>query len=316
LLALVLGGAALAIRLNPSEARPANALAAGHAPIHASPRVSVTPAPSPTPLEPRLLGSPPFSWDYRWALAHPATGAPRIYAREAILVDLDSHRVLFALNPHRPMAMASTTKLMTAMVALDVMTPDTVIEVAPDAAKMPPTIMGITAGETLSLRELLYGMMLDSGNDTAEAVAMSVGRDAFIQGMNGKAHSLGLGDTHYVNPTGIDDDGQYSSPHDLAVIAAYLYQHYPLLAEIVSTKDEAIPATADHKAFFPENFNHLLWRYSGAIGFKTGQTDNAGYCVVGGARRGNRTLISVVLSDPMAFTDSVALFDYGFRQQM
>ena len=230
-------------------------------------------------------------------------------------MDVGPERVLYSHKPHGAVPMASTTKLMTSMITLDATTPDAVITVPAAAAAMPPTIMGLTTGERVPVHDVLYGLMLDSGNDAAEALAdQTLGRPQFIDAMNQKAAAMGLGDTHFVNPTGIDEAGQYSSPHDLAIAAAYLYLHYPLLAQVVSTKDQAIYGNAQHKAFFPENFNHLLWTYPGAIGFKTGDTDAAGYCVVSGAHRGSHTLISVVLGDPMAFTDSSALLDYGFRR--
>ena len=115
---------------------------------------------------------------------------------------------------------------------------------------------GPLAGERISVQDTLYGLMLWSGNDAAEALAAAlVPRERFLQQMNAKAGAMGLTDTHFMNPSGIDEDGHYSSPHDLALIAAYAYQHYPLLARVVSTKDYVIPATSTHKAFFPENFN-------------------------------------------------------------
>jgi D-alanyl-D-alanine carboxypeptidase len=114
----------------------------------------------------------------------------------------------------------------------------------------------------------------------------------------------------------VDEADHYSSPHDLALMAAYAYQNYPLLAQVVATKTYTIYGSADHKAFFPENFNRLLGTYPGAVGFKTGFTDSAGYCVVSGAHRGGRTLIAVVLGDPTAFNDSTALLDYGFRRAL
>jgi len=253
------------------------------------------------------------TWDYRWLSAHPAPPALRIHALAAILVDPDTHSVLYSRQPHLPVPTASTSKLMTAMVALDAASADTVVTVPDIAAQVPPTVMGLSPRERLTIGELLYGMLLDSGNDAAETLAATtLGRDAFIQAMNGKAQALGLGDTHFANPTGIDQEGQYSSAHDLALIAAYLHDYYPLLSQIVATKTVTIYANAKHKAFIPSNFNELLGAYKGAIGFKTGLTDAAGSCVVSGATRANRSLITVVLNDRMAFTDSRALLDYGF----
>jgi len=260
------------------------------------------------------LAAAPFSWDYRWISVHPGAG-PLLHARSAILVDVDSRRVLAMRQPHLRTPMASTTKLMTAMVALDNAQPWTVITMPPIVAQMPPTIMGLSPGETLSVKDTMFGMLLWSGNDAAEAFAAGIiPRDQFIQQMNAKAAQMGLTDTHFVNPTGIDDPDHYSSPHDLAIMAAYAYAHYPLIAQVVGTKDYVISATSHNKAFFPENFNRLLWSYPGAIGFKTGQTDAAGFCVVSGATRGRHTLVAVVLDDNLSFTDSTALLNYGFTQ--
>jgi D-alanyl-D-alanine carboxypeptidase (penicillin-binding protein 5/6) len=286
-------------------------------------------APHPTPVQaqaqPAPAGpagtatvqpSPYLQWDYVWGLSHPASGAPRAQARSELLVDLDNQHVLYAHDPRVRMPMASTTKLMTAMVALDNASPDSVVRVPEDAPKVEPDHMGVTAGERVRVGDLLYGLLLDSGNDAAETLAMTTfeSRDAFIRAMNDKAGALGLQDTHFANPSGLDDPQQYSSAQDLALIAAYVYQHYPVIEQAVTTRNLDILGNGDHKAFFPVNFNKLLWTYPGAIGFKTGQTDNAGTCLVTGAKRGNRTLLLVELSDPAIFTNATTMLDYGFRR--
>jgi D-alanyl-D-alanine carboxypeptidase len=238
-----------------------------------------------------------------------------IRALAAILVDPDTRVVLYSRQPHLRAPMASTSKLMTAMVSLDAAGPDALITVPDAAAQMPPTVMGLSAGEKVTVTQTLYGMLLDSGNDAAETLAATIlGREAFIQAMNGKAQALGLNDTHFANPTGIDENGEYSSANDLAIIAAQLHEYYPLLSQIVASRNASIYASANHKAFSPSNFNELLSTYKGAIGFKTGLTDGAGSCVVSGATRGGRTLIAVILNDRLAFTDSRALLDYGFSR--
>jgi D-alanyl-D-alanine carboxypeptidase len=232
-------------------------------------------------------------------------------------VDVDSRHVLFDRKSHIRMPLASTTKLTTAMVALDQASPDTVVTVPPEAVNVEPNVMGLSAGEQLTVRELLYGLLLDSGNDAAETLAATVvdgGRKAFLRAMNVKSTALGLTDTHFVNPSGLDDPGQYSSAHDLALTAAYLYEHYPVIEEVVTTKQQALAYGPGHKAFFPYNLNKLLWTYPGAIGFKTGLTDAAGDVFVGGAHRGNHTLVVVEMNDPLIFTDAAALLDYGFRR--
>ncbi|GAC1327845.1 MAG: hypothetical protein NVSMB17_02490 [Candidatus Dormibacteria bacterium] len=261
-----------------------------------------------------LLGAP-FSWNYRWLKQHPATAAPANRARAALMVELPSHRVLYSRNPHQRMAPASTAKMMTAMLAADSADPSTVITVPPAALAVEPNVMGLTAGEKLTLQDLLTGLLLDSGNDAAETLARAQGpREAFVAAMNQRARDMGLDDTQFANPSGLDDPAQFSSPHDLAVMAAYFEEHYPLLAQLAATREVSIRGSSDHKSFNPINLNKLLWSYPGALGFKTGLTDAAGTCLVVGARRGARTLLLVELNDPLIFTDATAMLDYGFRR--
>ncbi|MGH7763058.1 MAG: D-alanyl-D-alanine carboxypeptidase family protein, partial [Candidatus Dormibacteraceae bacterium] len=152
------------------------------------------------------------------------------------------------------------------------------------------------------------------GNYAAEALAGGiVSRDRFIRQMNLKAKSVGLTQSHFVNPSGLDADGHVMSAHDLAHTAAYLDTNYPELAAIGATRDIAIPATATHKAFYPHNVNMLLFTYPGATGLKTGLTDNAGGCELGTATRDGRHLIVVVMNATLHSTaDATLLLNYGF----
>jgi D-alanyl-D-alanine carboxypeptidase (penicillin-binding protein 5/6) len=185
-----------------------------------------------------------------------------------------------------------------------------------EATQVVPSLMGISAGETLTVRELLAGLFLDSGNDAAEALARGiVPRDRFIRQMNQKAKSIGLVASHFVNPSGLDAPGHGMSAHDLAHVAAYLDKYYPDLAAIAGTTSIAIPATAGHKAFYPHNLNRLLGSYAGATGLKTGLTDNAGGCMLATATRDGRHLIAVVLNATLHSTeDAAVLLDYGFSK--
>src|SRR3984893_17222251 len=265
------------------------------APAHATRAPTIAGAPSGPAEASQSLLNPPYSWDYQWGADHPAIGAPAVRARTAVLVDIDNRHVLFSRLPHAPMAPASTAKLTTAMVALDHDDADATVTVPDEAVNVEPHLMGLSAGEQLTVRELLYGLMLDSGNDAAETLAATTmaKRQSFIRAMNLKAAALGLTDTHFVNPSGLDDGQQMTSAHDLALTAAYVYQHYPVIDEVVSTRQQTLPDSSLHKAFFPTNLNKMLWTFPGAIGFKTGLTDNAGQVFVGGAHRGNRTLVVV-----------------------
>lgn len=255
-----------------------------------------------------------FDFSNYWLATHGQPSLP-VHAQAVYLVDLDARQVLWQRDAESSRAPASLTKLITAMVAVDDSgSLDRVIEVTPGATQVVPSVMGLSAGEKLSLRELLYGLFLDSGNDAAEALATGiVPRDRFIRQMNQKAKSIGLTASHFVTPSGLDAPGHGMSAHDLAHTAAYLDTYYPELAAIAATKSITIPATATHKAFHPYNLNRLLSSYPGATGLKTGLTDAAGGCMLATATRDGRHLIAVVLNDTGRSTDEAAiLLDYGF----
>jgi len=255
-----------------------------------------------------------FTFSNFWLATHPQPDLP-IHGQAAYLVDLDTRMVMWARDPETMRAPASLTKLITAMVAVDdAGSLDRVVEVTPSATQIIPSVMGLSPGEHLTVRQLLAGLFLDSGNDAAEALAQGiVPRDRFIRQMNLKAGTIGLTASHFSNPSGLDAPGHVMSAHDLAHVAAYLDQYYPELAAIAATKDIAIPATAEHKAFYPHNLNLLLSRYPGATGLKTGLTDNAGGCMLGTATRDGRHLIVVVLNATQHSTDdAITLLNYGF----
>lgn len=258
-----------------------------------------------------------FDFSNLWLAVEPQPSLP-IHGQAAYLVDLDTRQVLWARDPETSRAPASLTKLITAMVAVDdAGSLDRPVVVTKQATQVIPTVMGLSPGETLSVRELLDGLFLTSGNDAAEALASGiVPRDRFIRQMNQKAKSIGLTASHFVNPSGLDAPGHGMSAHDLAHAAAYLDQYYPALATIASTRDVSIPATSQHKAFYPHNLNPLLWSYPGATGLKTGLTDDAGGCIVATATRGGRHLIAVVLNATLhSAADATVLLDYGFSTQ-
>jgi len=188
------------------------------------------------------------------------------------------------------------------------------VEVAPEATRVEPSVMGLSPGERLTVRDLLYGLLLDSGNDAAEALASGiVPRDRFIRQMNLKAKSIGLTSSHFANPSGLDAAGHGMSAHDLAHVAAYLGAYYPDLVAIAATRDVKIPATPTHKTFQPHNMNRLLATYPGATGLKPGFTGDAGGCMLATATRGSRHLIAVVLNATQHSTDDAAtLLNYGF----
>ncbi|HEX9476591.1 MAG TPA: D-alanyl-D-alanine carboxypeptidase family protein [Candidatus Dormibacteraeota bacterium] len=256
-----------------------------------------------------------FDFSGIWLAINAQPSLP-IHGQAAYLVDLDARTVLWARDPETSRAPASLTKLITAMVAADdAGSLDRVVVVAKEATQVIPSVMGLSPGERLTVRELLDGLFLDSGNDAAEALARGiVPYDRFIRQMNQKAKSIGLTASHFVNPSGLDAPGHGMSAHDLAHTAAYLDQYYPALAAIAGTKDVAIPATMQHKAFYPHNLNPILWTYPGATGLKTGLTDDAGGCIVATATRNGRHLVAVVLNATRhSADDATVLLNYGFN---
>ena len=281
----------------------------------ATPTPAATPSPSPSriavPAQLPAVKVPVFSSS--WLRGHPIADTPAIKGHAAIVVDLTAGQILFQQDATGRYPEASLTKMMTAMVAADLAPMDTVITVPDAATQVEPNHMGVSTGEQLTLRELLDGMLLDSGNDAAEAIAMGmVDRSAFIDLMNQKAAQLHLRQTHFTNPTGLDDPNHVSSAYDLALIGATLLEDYPDLRTIVGTKSVSIYATAQHKAFNPTNIDRLLWTYPGAIGLKPGYTGAANYCLAAAATRNGRTILVVVLDSTQHFTDAAALLDFGF----
>jgi D-alanyl-D-alanine carboxypeptidase (penicillin-binding protein 5/6) len=255
-----------------------------------------------------------FAFSNYWLATHPQPELP-IHGQAAYLVDLDTRMVMWARDPETMRAPASLTKLITGMVAVDdAGSLDSVIVVTKESTEIVPSLMGVSPGEKLTLRQLVAGLFLDSGNDAAEAIAQGiVPRDRFIRQMNEKAGKIGLTASHFSNPSGLDAPGHVMSAHDIAHVAAYLDKYYPELAAIAATRDIAIPATAEHKAFYPHNLNRLIGTYSGATGLKTGLTDNAGGCMLATATRDGRHLVAVVLNATLHSTeDATVLLNYGF----
>jgi serine-type D-Ala-D-Ala carboxypeptidase (penicillin-binding protein 5/6) len=289
-------------------------------PVASHPAPSARPAPTPTPAPSRLavpsqlpqVKVPVLSSS--WIRSHPIAEIPAIKGRAAIVVDLTAGQILYQQDQGTRYAEASLTKMMTAMVAADLVPLDTVITVPDAATQVEPNHMGVSTGEKLTVRELLEGMLLDSGNDAAEAIAMGiVDRPKFIDFMNQKAAALHLRATHFTNPSGLDDADHYSSAYDVAVIGATLLTDYPDLRTIVGSKQVSIYATPQHKAFNPINIDRLLSTYPGAIGIKPGYTGAAGYCLAAAATRNGRTILVVVMGSTQHFTDATTLLDFGFR---
>ena len=246
-----------------------------------------------------------------------------ILAKQFVLVDGESGLILNEKNSNGQVPIASTTKIMSAIVALENYNLGDVVTVPKIATEQIPTVVNLRVGEKITISELLHCMLIKSGNDSAFAVATFMDKTnnsdvtAFVDKMNAKAKELGMKDTHYLGPAGLNDDG-YSSAADLAKVTRYALES-PTFREIVST--DKYVATNTTKTIFHalENSNRLVttYQYLGAIGVKTGFTYAASHCLVGAAKRNNHTLIAVILGTyadtPTASADEARkLLDWGF----
>ena len=241
--------------------------------------------------------------------------SPEVSARASLIYDLTTNKVIYQKNAKEKLPMASLTKIMTSIVALENKKKDDKYFVSKEDL-VGEDSMGLTAGEVLSLKELLYGLILNSGNDAAETLAnnFSGGRTKFIEAMNNKAKSLGLSDTNFTNPTGLEGDGkQYITSYDLLVIARYALINFPLFNKVVSTFDYNIPQTKTHKAFYLENETNLLTSYPGVKGVKTGYTPEAGLCLVTYLDYGGHKIIGILLGSDNRRREMKDLLDYSLR---
>ncbi len=243
---------------------------------------------------------------------------PPIFATSAYLLDQDHETTLYAQNPFLHLPMLSTTKLMTASLAMEKGNLDQQVTISPlmqqeiDQLSADSALFGVKQGETYTLRDLLYGLLYVSGNDAALVIANVVGGSVphFVAMMNQKAQSLGMLDTHFVNPHGLLDDGQYSCAHDLAVLGQYSL-NIPTLQKMSSGKTYQIAAGGNHIARALLNENQFLWWYPGATGGKTGFDGVSDFVQVISTTRNNHHLIGVVMHTNNWWTDMRDLMDYG-----
>lgn len=228
-----------------------------------------------------------------------------------ILIDCISGRVLYEKNAHTKMPMASTTKIMTALIALENGNLDDEIEVSREAVGIEGSSIYLVEDEKISLKDLLYGLMLSSGNDAAIAISTHIGGtvDEFIKMMNSKAMSLGAKNTNFVNPHGLHHDEHYTTAYDLALITKEAFR-YDIFSEIVKSKSYI--SNREKNNYFL-NKNKTLWQYDGGNGVKTGYTMRSGRCLVSSATKNNMKLIAVSLNARDWFNDNYNLLDYGFK---
>lgn len=230
----------------------------------------------------------------------------------AYLMTADSRECLYEKNGDAKHSMASTTKIMTAISAIEMCNLDEVVTVSANAESQEGSSVYLRTGNEIKLLDLIYGMLLNSGNDAACAVAEHAGGSVedFAKIMNDNALRIGAKNTAFKNPSGLDDEGHYSTAHDMALIAAYAMEN-STFREIVSTKTSQINVGSD--ICYLKNHNKLLWNYEGCSGVKTGYTKKTGRCLVSAAERNGITLIAVTLGAPDDWNDHKKMLDYGFE---
>jgi serine-type D-Ala-D-Ala carboxypeptidase (penicillin-binding protein 5/6) len=299
-LVLAAGGAGAGLYLTLHSSSSPKATGRPSAPPPAAPRPAATRLPPTLVVGPRPLAPHRFT--------------PPLSARAAILVDARTGRVLWALRPHVRRPIASTTKIMTAVLALQKLRPQTWVTIDPSVPRAAPFREGLVAGQRVRAWKLFYGLLLFSGNDDALALAIGTAgsRGAFIGEMNREARQLGLRDTHFSTPSGVVDRDNYSTAWDMAALTRYALRN-PRFRAIVRTRVKHVRWAAPTFEKIYLNKNALLRQYRGADGVKTGWTTKAGHCLVASAQRGGAHLIAVVLAAPNRYSDAARLFNYGFR---
>lgn len=240
---------------------------------------------------------------------------PDVTAISVLVYDLSTDTVTITKNPKEKLPMASLTKIMTAIIALENKRKDDKYIVEKEDLVGEGT-MGLSEGETLTLEELLYGLILHSANDAAETIANNYvgGREKFIEAMNKKAKTLGLINTNFTNPSGLEGDGnQYTTAYDLLIITRFAVVNFPLFNKITSTFSYTLPYSKNHKEFYLENETNLLTSYPGVKGIKTGYTPEAGFCLVTYLDYKGHKIIGILLNSSNRRDEMKDLLDYSLK---
>lgn len=255
-----------------------------------------------------LLISFIFSLDVLWAQEL------NVSAEAAVLIDSETGTILYGKNHLDKRPPASTTKVLTAILAIEQGKLSQVVTISRRAAQTGEASINLIEGETITLENLLYGALLKSGNDACVAIAEGISPtiEDFVQLMNFKAKLLGCYNTNFINTNGLPHNKHYTSALDLAVITRYALQN-PVFSQIVSTPEKTIEWENSPRQKYLKNTNKLLITYPGATGVKTGTTDKAGQCLIASASRDGRTLIAVILKSHNRFGDASRLLEYGFN---
>lgn len=243
-----------------------------------------------------------------------------LYAKSAILIDAESKRVLFEKNGYEQMPMASTTKIMTCLIALEKSNPNDKVVFSKYAVSKPKVKLGASEGSEFYMEDMLYSLMLESHNDTAVAIAETIAgsEENFAKLMNEKAKEMGAFETNFVTANGLDDINHYTTAYDLALITSFALKNEKFI-KIINCANHNFSEINGKANYNISNKDAFLTMYKGAIGVKTGFTGKAGYCFVGAAKKNNMTLISVILASgwppdkSFKWKDTIKLMDYGFN---
>ncbi|KKR31794.1 MAG: Serine-type D-Ala-D-Ala carboxypeptidase [Candidatus Gottesmanbacteria bacterium GW2011_GWC2_39_8] len=250
-----------------------------------------------------------------------AAAAPYTQAVSYAVIDYDNGEILESKDLSGKRAIASLTKLMTAVVAMDLASPDEVYTASYKTANIQPTKIGLIPGQKMTLRELMEGLLMTSANDTAEMIKEGIdqkyGEEVFIKAMNVKAKFLGLKNSNFDNPQGFDSSNNYSSVEDLSILTHYALENYPLIAEIVKKDYDFLPQNQLHKQYDLYNWNGLLGVYPEVLGVKIGNTKDAGMTMIALSKRGNKKILAVLLGAPGILERDLwtsQLLDLGFKE--
>ena len=238
-------------------------------------------------------------------------GAPDITADAAVVLDARTGSILYGRCLYQERPPASTTKILTAIIALEKGRLGDIVTISPKAGYTEGSSIYLRPGEKLTLEELMWGALLESGNDACVAIAehLAGSEEDFSELQNRKAKAIGAWDTHFVNPHGLSDPKHYTTAYDLGTMARYSLRNSKF-QKIVRSQEKIPERLGETRSFF--STNRLLWSYSGCDGVKTGTTEAAGQCLVASASRGGRQLVAVVLHSDDRWKDAAALLDYGF----
>ena len=261
------------------------------------------------------ISDPTLRERYLFTVPESAHQLLKLSASSALVADVDTGQVIFAKNEHQKLFPASVTKIASALVVKKTLDLNKIVTISDWAAEAEPNRMGLKAGEKVPVKDLLSGMLINSGNDAARALADAHpgGRDGFCAQMNQLVKDLGLTDTHFANSSGLHDDNHISSAYDLAVLMRYLANTAPELLPIMRTTDLTIPATADHPVYYLHTLSTMLQGGANLEAVKTGYTPEAGHTWIATAKQGTKHIVVVFMNSWASTDDAKKLLDIGLK---